>query len=232
MAAQASGAEVNSALSCCMPCFSWQRAPPPPTQQLSNNTFPPLLPTLSHHQASPTSGPTPVEPRCILLKGANTYLPLSPSTNACAPPPLFLLLTGLTHLRPHPRQAPLNAAQRRQHPLFNPFNPPLHSLLFFCCPQASPTSGPTPAEPRCMLLNGAALESLEVLTSSEGGTSGSLLSVLDHCVTPFGRRRLRQWLCRPLFRVDDIVERQDAVEALAGAVAEAAAKARRRLAGA
>ena len=83
-----------------------------------------------------------------------------------------------------------------------------------------------------MLLNGAALESLEVLTSSEGGTSGSLLSVLDHCVTPFGRRRLRQWLCRPLFRVDDIVERQDAVEVLAGAVAEAAAKARRRLAGA
>jgi hypothetical protein len=34
-----------------------------------------------------------------------------------------------------------------------------------------------------------------------GSVGGTLLSVLDHCSTPFGRRRLRQWLCRPLFRV-------------------------------
>ena len=32
--------------------------------------------------------------------------------------------------------------------------------------------------------------------------------VLDHCCTPFGRRRLRQWLCRPLYRIADITARQ------------------------
>ena len=54
---------------------------------------------------------------------------------------------------------------------------------------------------------------------------------MDHCTTPFGRRRLRQWLCRPLFRVDDIVRRQDAVAALMAPASEAAGRARRKLAG-
>lgn len=33
---------------------------------------------------------------------------------------------------------------------------------------------------------------------------GTLLGVLDACVTPFGKRRLRQWLCAPLLRPVDI----------------------------
>jgi len=63
-----------------------------------------------------------------------------------------------------------------------------------------------------MELNGAALEGLEVLENALGGTQGSLLGLLDHCVTPFGRRRLRRWLTRPLYRIADITRRQDAVE--------------------
>jgi DNA mismatch repair ATPase MutS len=63
-----------------------------------------------------------------------------------------------------------------------------------------------------MELNGAALEGLEVLENALGGTQGSLLGLLDHCTTPFGRRRLRRWLTRPLFRISDITRRQDAVE--------------------
>lgn len=67
--------------------------------------------------------------------------------------------------------------------------------------------------------------------SHTGGVTGTLLSVLDHCSTPFGRRRLRQWLCRPLFRVADIQVRQDAVSDLMGVAAEAAGAARKDMAG-
>lgn len=63
-----------------------------------------------------------------------------------------------------------------------------------------------------MFLNGAALENLDILENSAGGNAGTLLCLLDHCSTPFGRRRLRRWLVRPLFRVADIERRQDAIE--------------------
>lgn len=61
--------------------------------------------------------------------------------------------------------------------------------------------------------------------------TGTLLALLDHCSTPFGRRRLRRWLVRPLFRAADIARRQDAVEELMGRLADAAGAARRALAG-
>lgn len=55
--------------------------------------------------------------------------------------------------------------------------------------------------------------------------------MLDNCTTPFGRRRLRQWLCRPLGRITAITHRQDAVAALSGPLADAAGQARKLLAG-
>ncbi|WIA28905.1 hypothetical protein OEZ86_011429 [Tetradesmus obliquus] len=86
-------------------------------------------------------------------------------------------------------------------------------------------------EPVAMELNGAALEGLEVLENVLGGPQGSLLGLLDHCATPFGRRRLRRWLTRPLFRTKDIERRQDAVEELMGSGSAAVGSARRALAG-
>ncbi len=56
--------------------------------------------------------------------------------------------------------------------------------------------------------------SWQVLENAEGGVAGSLLAALDFCATPMGRRRLRAWLCRPLGRISDITDRQDAVEEL------------------
>lgn len=61
--------------------------------------------------------------------------------------------------------------------------------------------------------------------------AGTLLALLDHCSTPFGRRRLCRWLVRPLFRATDIARRQDAVEELMTRLADAAGAARRALAG-
>eukprot|EP00879_Flechtneria_rotunda_P010892 GHRR01011382.1.p1 GENE.GHRR01011382.1~~GHRR01011382.1.p1 ORF type:complete len:1038 (+),score=487.25 GHRR01011382.1:2036-5149(+) len=86
-------------------------------------------------------------------------------------------------------------------------------------------------EPVAMELNGAALEGLEILENALGGTTGSLLGLLDHCATPFGRRRLRRWLTRPLYRIRDITRRQDAVEELMGDACSAVSAARRALAG-
>jgi DNA mismatch repair ATPase MutS len=42
----------------------------------------------------------------------------------------------------------------------------------------------------------------------------TLLSTLDHCVTPFGRRLLREWLARPLLLKESIKQRQMAVKDL------------------
>jgi len=56
---------------------------------------------------------------------------------------------------------------------------------------------------RCsMYLNGNTLTNLEILVNStDGKQQGSLLSVLDDCKTAFGRRKLRQWVSRPLVSV-------------------------------
>ncbi len=55
---------------------------------------------------------------------------------------------------------------------------------------------------------------VQVLESSQGGRTGSLMGALDNCTTPAGKRLLSQWLCRPLLRIPDICTRQDAVQAL------------------
>jgi hypothetical protein len=51
-----------------------------------------------------------------------------------------------------------------------------------------------------MLLDGCALQTLVVLEGSLGGREGSLLEFLDRVAMPASRRKLRQWLCSPLYR--------------------------------
>lgn len=60
----------------------------------------------------------------------------------------------------------------------------------------------------------------------EGSVVGSVLAQLDHCVTPAGKRTLRSWLAAPLQSPAAISLRQDAVEELLGAAADAADTAR------
>jgi len=80
-------------------------------------------------------------------------------------------------------------------------------------------------------IDGAALDALEVLANGSGGVAGTLLSALDFCVSPPGRRRLRAWLCRPLGCPRAISKRQDAIETLLGRGRCAADSARASLAG-
>ena len=58
-------------------------------------------------------------------------------------------------------------------------------------------------------------QNLELTSSLRGNPKeGTLLSVLDRCCNPMGKRRLRQWLHRPLTEVEAVEYRLDAVEEL------------------
>ncbi|CCJ29107.1 unnamed protein product [Pneumocystis jirovecii] len=66
-----------------------------------------------------------------------------------------------------------------------------------------------------LILDGQTLKNLEIFNNSyDGGTEGTLIKLLNRCITPFGKRLFRLWLCHPLRSVKDINERLDAVELL------------------
>jgi len=62
-----------------------------------------------------------------------------------------------------------------------------------------------------MTLDGEARRNLELTETLRGELRGSLLHVLDLCVTPMGRRLLRQRVSKPLLDLAKIRERQDGV---------------------
>ncbi|CAM6101701.1 unnamed protein product [Calypogeia fissa] len=64
-------------------------------------------------------------------------------------------------------------------------------------------------------LDGQTVDNLELLQNrTNGGKEGTLLGYLDSCVTQFGKRLLRRWICHPLQNVGDIMHRLDAVDEL------------------
>ena len=64
---------------------------------------------------------------------------------------------------------------------------------------------------KLLSLDAAALVQLEILRTSSGTSTGSLLNYLDHCVTGFGSRKLHNWVCSPLFVPSEISGRQQAI---------------------
>ncbi len=63
-----------------------------------------------------------------------------------------------------------------------------------------------------MTLDAATRRNLELTETIRGGQlKGSLLGVLDHAVTPMGKRLLRQWVGKPLQDVAAITARQEGV---------------------
>ncbi|KFH47352.1 DNA mismatch repair protein-like protein [Hapsidospora chrysogenum ATCC 11550] len=66
-----------------------------------------------------------------------------------------------------------------------------------------------------LILDGQTLVNLELFANSvNGGPEGTLFSLLNKCVTPFGKRMFRQWVAHPLCDIRRINERLDAVEML------------------
>uniref|UniRef100_A0A8C2M3Q9 DNA mismatch repair protein MSH3 n=1 Tax=Cricetulus griseus TaxID=10029 RepID=A0A8C2M3Q9_CRIGR len=63
-----------------------------------------------------------------------------------------------------------------------------------------------------MRINGTTLRNLEILQNqTDMKTKGSLLWVLDHTKTSFGRRKLKKWVTQPLLKLRDINARLDAI---------------------
>ncbi|XXH05300.1 hypothetical protein Hte_011725 [Hypoxylon texense] len=66
-----------------------------------------------------------------------------------------------------------------------------------------------------LILDGQTLINLEIFANSvNGGGDGTLFALLNRCVTPFGKRLFRQWVCHPLCDIQKIDERLDAVDEL------------------
>jgi DNA mismatch repair protein MSH6 len=66
-----------------------------------------------------------------------------------------------------------------------------------------------------LVLDGQSLINLEIFANTfDGGQEGTLFSMLNRCITPFGKRMLRQWVCHPLADARKINARLDAVDAL------------------
>jgi len=64
-----------------------------------------------------------------------------------------------------------------------------------------------------MTLDAATRRNLELTETLRGGEiHGSLLGVLDHTVTPMGKRLIRQWVSKPLLDISRINRRLDGVE--------------------
>ncbi len=69
-------------------------------------------------------------------------------------------------------------------------------------------------EQSSVVLDAATRRNLEIDTNLSGGRNNTLMSVIDHTVTPMGTRLLLRWLHRPLRQRQTLEQRQDAVEAL------------------
>jgi DNA mismatch repair protein MSH6 len=66
-----------------------------------------------------------------------------------------------------------------------------------------------------LVLDGQSLINLEIFANTfDGSAEGTLFAMLNRCITPFGKRLLRQWVCHPLADAAKINARLDAVDAL------------------
>ncbi|BFZ53066.1 DNA mismatch repair protein msh6 [Savitreella phatthalungensis] len=66
-----------------------------------------------------------------------------------------------------------------------------------------------------LVLDGQSLINLEIFQNTwNGGAEGTLFEFLNRCVTPFGKRLLKMWVCHPLQDALQIEARLNAIEAL------------------
>lgn len=66
-----------------------------------------------------------------------------------------------------------------------------------------------------LVLDGQTLINLEIFTNTfDGSDDGTLFQLLNRCVTPFGKRMFKQWVCHPLTDTSKINARLDAVDSL------------------
>ncbi|KAK9474671.1 muts domain V-domain-containing protein [Dipodascopsis tothii] len=68
-------------------------------------------------------------------------------------------------------------------------------------------------ETTSLVLDGQSLVNLEIFANSyDGSDEGTLFKLLNRCISPFGKRLLRKWLCHPLQDTAKIRARLDVVD--------------------
>ncbi len=65
-----------------------------------------------------------------------------------------------------------------------------------------------------MVLDGATVANLELVSSSHGSSGATLFAAIDGAVTPMGSRLIKKWLLRPLLNRTAIMQRQEAIATL------------------
>lgn len=65
-----------------------------------------------------------------------------------------------------------------------------------------------------VLIDGATRRNLEIDINLTGGTTNTLVEVLDHCASPMGSRLLKRWLHTPVRDLNEIQARQQAITEL------------------
>jgi hypothetical protein len=69
------------------------------------------------------------------------------------------------------------------------------------------------SQTKYLILDSVTLSNLEILQNNDNlSTEGSLLHTLNYCLTAFGKRLLKKWICHPLRNIDEINERLNCVE--------------------
>ena len=80
--------------------------------------------------------------------------------------------------------------------------------------QAEQTKQEVYDDNQIMILDAVTLKNLDILPDPTNPNAASLFQYVDHTVTPFGKRLLKEWLTQPLLNIAAINERLDAVEEL------------------
>ncbi|KAF8542753.1 muts domain V-domain-containing protein [Trichophaea hybrida] len=66
-----------------------------------------------------------------------------------------------------------------------------------------------------LVLDGQTLLNLEIFANShDGSAAGTLFAILNQCITPFGKRMMKRWVCHPLSDAAKINARLDAIDEL------------------
>ncbi|MBE3555867.1 MAG: DNA mismatch repair protein MutS [Firmicutes bacterium] len=114
-----------------------------------------------------------------------------------------------------PLLPPQGVRWRRQAPLAFAAAAQLYGYVRQTLPEGDPLDEPLYYDVRGRdVLDAATVRNLELLESSYRNKGGTLLSVIDRCVTPMGGRLLREWLRMPLCELKPLQWRLDAVHYL------------------
>ncbi|KAI9596421.1 muts domain V-domain-containing protein [Syncephalis fuscata] len=66
-----------------------------------------------------------------------------------------------------------------------------------------------------LMIDGQTLKNLEIFENTfDGGQNGTLFQLLNKCITPFGKRMFKRWMCHPLQSVKAIEARLDTIDEL------------------